>query len=89
MLTKRLILVKRFFLHVLDSSWRGEGGQEAEIRGQRVEERLRISDLTKNRHQVENNEALDAEHWASKDENAEVGRFLSVVRGPLQTRHRA
>ena len=25
MLTKRLILVKRFFLHLLDSSWRGEG----------------------------------------------------------------
>jgi hypothetical protein len=41
MLTKRLILVKRFFLHLLDSSWRGEGGGDGD---QRTEGREKIAD---------------------------------------------
>ena len=43
MLTKRLILVKRFFLHMLDSSWRGEGGGGGD---HRTEGRGKITDLS-------------------------------------------
>ena len=46
MLTKRLILVKRFFLLLLASSWREEeSSQGAEIRNRRTEDKGQQAEL--------------------------------------------